>query len=209
MKDLVIQNAVFIFENKRERYQPMEQIKNIIDMNNVTIYNAENIAISVHGCFNVSFEKLMCSNITWKKQDLFTFTGGVLNAKNVLIKNIISKYNKSKTKALFVIYRSVGEMQNILIKDSVEMPSIRPNKFSAVIIVQNSVVKILNMEMERNSFGHFARADKSSICVENMTLSKNNFTATLFRVKESAVSLYEIRFYCNKVEGLLYIKQNS
>ena len=151
----------------------------------------------------------MCSNITWKKQDLFTFTGGVLNAKNILIKNIISKYNKSKTKALFVIYRSVGEMKNILIKDSVEMPGIRPNKFSAVIIVQNSVVKVLNMEMEGNSFGHFARADKSSICVENMTLSGNNFTATLFRVKESDLTLYEIKFYYNKVERLSYIEQNS
>ena len=71
------------------------------------------------------------------------------------------------------------------------MSSIRPNKFSTVIIVQNSVVKVLNMEMEGNSFGHFAWADKSSICVENMTLSRNNFTATLFRVKESDVTLYE------------------
>ena len=89
------------------------------------------------------------------------------------------------------------------------MPSIMPNKFSAVIIVENSIYKVLNMEMEGNSFGHFARADKSSICVENMTLSRNSFTATLFRVKESDVTLYEIKFYCNKVEGLLYVKQNS
>ena len=209
MKDLVIQNGVFMFKNKRERCQPMEQIKNKIEMNNVTICNAENIALSVHGCFNVSIEKLVCSNITWKKQDFFTFKGGVLNAKNVLIKNILSTNNNSKTKALFLVYKSVLEIQNILIKDSVEMSSIRPNKFSAVIIVQNSVVKVLNMEMEGNSFGHFAWADKSSVCVENMTLSRNNFTAMLFRVKESAVTLYEIKFDCNKVEGLLYITQNS
>ena len=71
------------------------------------------------------------------------------------------------------------------------MSSIRPNKFSTVIIVQNSVVKVLNMEMEGNSFGHFAWTDKSSVCVENMALSENNFTATLFKVKESDVTLYE------------------
>ena len=213
MKDLLIQNGVFMFKNIRERCQPRKQIKNIIEINNVTFCNAENIALRVHGCFNVSIEKLMCSNVTWKKQDLFTFTGGVLNAKNVLIKNILSKnnikYNKSETKALFLIYKSVGEIQNILIKDSVEMSSVRPNKFSAVIIVQNSIVKVLNMEMEGNSFGHFARADKSSICVSNMTLSENNFTATIYSAKESNVTLYEIKFYRNKVWGLLCIKQNS
>ena len=213
MKDLLIQNGVFMFKNIRERCQPREQIKNIIEMNNVTFCNAENIALRVHGCFNVSIEKLMCSNVTWKKQDLFTFTGGVLNAKNVLIKNILSKnnikYNKSETKALFLIYKSAGEIQNILIKDSVEMSSVKPNKFSAVIIVQNSIVKVLNMEMEGNSFGHFARAGKSSICVSNMTLSENNFTATIYSAKESNVTLYEIKFYRNKVWGLLCIKQNS
>ena len=180
-----------MFKNKRERCQPMEQIKNIIEMNNVTICNAENMALSVHGCFNVSIEKLVCSNITWKKQDFFTFKGGVLNAKDVLIKNIFSTYNNSKTKVLFLVYKSVVEIRNIHIKDSVEMSSIRPNKFSAVIIAQNSAVKVLNMEMKGNSFGHFAWADKSSVYLENMTLSKNNFTATLFRVKESDVTLYE------------------
>ena len=213
MKDLLIQNGVFMFKNIRERCQPREQIKNIIEMNNVTFCNAENIALSVHGCFNVSIEKLMCSNVTWKKQDFFTFTGGVLNAKNVLIKNILSKnntkYSKSEAKALFLIYKSVGEIQNILIKDSVEMSSVRPNKFSAVIIVQNSIVKVFNMEMEGNSFGHFARSDKSSICVNNMTLSENNFTAMIYSAKESNVTLYEIKFYRNKAWGLLYIKQNS
>ena len=159
MKDLVIQNGVFMFKTNRERCQPMEQIKNIIAMKNVIFCNAKNMALNVHGCFNVSIEKLICSNITWKKKEFFTFTGGVLNAKNVLIKNILSKYNNSKTKALFPVYKSVGEIQNILIKDSVEMSSRRPNKFSAVIIVQNSVVKVLSMKMEGNSFGQFSWAD--------------------------------------------------
>ena len=100
-----------MFKNKRERCQPMEQIKNIIEMNNVTICNAENMALSVHGYFNVSIEKLMCSDITWKNQDFFTFTGGVLNAKNLLIKNILPKYNNCKTKDLFLVSKSVGKIQ--------------------------------------------------------------------------------------------------
>ena len=234
MKDLVIQNGVFMFKNKRERCQPMEQFKNIIEMNNVTICNAENIALSAHGCFNVSIEKLVCSNITWKKQDFFTFKGGVLNAKNVLIKNILSKYNKSKLKGLFLIYKSVGEIRNILIKDSVEMSNIRPNKFSAVIIVQNSEVKVLNMEMKGNSFGHFARADHSYICVENMTLSENkmkwflsiysnssviiqnttltenSFSYEVYGIgNSSTIELNHVTFIRNKMKRLLSIYSNS
>ena len=77
MEELVNQNGVFMFKNKTERCQPMEEIKNIIEMKNVTIIcNAENIALSVRGCFNFSIKGLMCSNITWKKQDVFTFTRG-------------------------------------------------------------------------------------------------------------------------------------
>ena len=213
MKDLVIESGVFMFNNIRERCQPMEQIKNIIEMNNVTICNAENIALSVHGCFNVSIEKLTCSNITWMKRDLFTFTGGVMNAKNVLIRNVLAnyttKYNKSDLIPFFLIYKSVGEIQNVLIKDSVGTPSIRSGRLPAVLIVQNSVVKVLNMKMEGNSFLHFARADNSSIYIENMTLFENSFTATLFRVKESNVTLYEIKFYRNKIGSLLYINRNS
>ena len=191
----------------------MLHIKSIIEINNATICNTENIALSVHSCFNVSIEKLTCSNITWKKQDLFTFIGGVLNAKNVLIKNIRAnnnaKFNKPETKALFFIDKSVGEIQNILIKESVGMLSIRPKRFSAVIIVQKSVVKVLNMEMKGNTFQHFARADKSYFCVKNMILSENIFTATLYRVNESNMTLYGIKFYRNKIGGLLYIFRNS
>ena len=207
MKNLVIQNGAFKFKNIRERCEPMKDIKNIIKMNNITIRNTENIALSVHGCFNVSIENLMCSNITSKKQNLFTFTGSVLNAKNVLIKNVLTndnaKNNKFDLKALLLIYKSVGEIQNILIKDS------GGRRFSAVLIAQNTAVKLQNMEMEGNSFSHFLQADKSSICVENMTLSENNFIATLYRVKESNVTLYEIKFYRNKIGCLLYINRNS
>ena len=213
IKDLVIQSGAFKFENIRERCEAMERIKNTIEMNNITIRTTGNIELCVHGCFNVSIEKLMCSNITWKKQNLFTFTGGILNVKNVLIKNVLAnvntKYNKSEAKALFLIHNSVGEIQNILIKDSAGMSSKRSERLSAVLIVQNSIVKVLNIKMEGNFFLPFARAGKSSIYVENMTLSENNFTAKLLRVKKSNVTLYEINFYRNKIGGLLYVKRNS
>ena len=64
MKDLVIQNGIFKFENKGERWEPMKRIKNTIEMNNVTICNTGNVSFSVNGHFNVSIEKLTCSNIT-------------------------------------------------------------------------------------------------------------------------------------------------
>ena len=120
--------------------------------------------LSVHGCFNISIEKLTCSNIIWKKQELFRFTGGVLNAKNILIKNILAnnniKYNKSETKVLFLINESIAEIKNMLIKDSEGMSSIQPT----VIIVQNSVVQILNMKVVQNSFQNFAQARESYLC---------------------------------------------
>ena len=53
-------------------------------------------------------------------------------------------------KALFLIKESVTGIQNTIIKYSVVMSSIRPMIFSAVIIVQNSVVQILNMKMVKN-----------------------------------------------------------
>ena len=140
MKDLVIKRGDFMFMSRKERCEPLEHIKDIIEMNNVTICNTENVTLSVHGCFNMSIEKLTCSNITWMKQDFFTFAGGVLNVKNVLIKNFLAnnnvKYNKSDRKPLFIINESVALIRNILIKDSVGLSSIRQEIFSAVLMVQ-------------------------------------------------------------------------
>ena len=144
---------------------------------------------------------------------MFRFTGGVLNTKNVLIKNILAnnsmKYNKSEPKAFFLINESVAEIQNILIKDSVAMSSVRPKGFSAVIIVRNSVVQIINMKMIGNSFRNFAQANKSYLCFENMTLIENNVTDTLFRVVESNVTLHEIKLYRNKIGCLVFINLKS
>ena len=214
MRDLVIESGDFMFENKRERCKPFEHIANIIEMYNVTICNTGNVTLSVRGCFNMSIENLTCSNITWNKQELFRFMGAVLNTNNVLIKNILvnnkmMKYNTSETKALFLINESVAKMQNILIKDSVTMSSIRINRFSSVIIVQNSVVQILNMKMVGNSFRNFVQASKSYLCLKNMILIENNVTDTLCRVEESNVTLHEIKLHRNKIGCLVSINLKS
>ena len=151
----------------------------------------------------MSIGKLTYNNITWKNQKLFIFTGDALNPKNVLIENIFAnsnmKYNKSETKTLFSINESAAVIQNILIKDSVGMSSVRQKRFSAVVMVQNSVVQILIMKMVRNLFQNFEQASKSSLCFKNMTLIENNLTTTLFRVEESNVTLYEMNFHRNKI----------
>ena len=213
MKDLVIKSGDFMFENQKDKCKPLEHIKDIIEMYNVTICNSGNVTLSVHGCFNMSIEKLRCNNITWKKQALLKFKGGVLNTKNVVIKNIFAndnmKYNKPETKALFLINESVAVIQNTLIKDGVIMSTVSPKRLSAVIIVQNSVVQILNMKMVGNSFRSFAQANKSFLCFKNMTLIENKVTAALYRVEESNVTLYEIKFHRNKIGCLLSINLKS
>ena len=213
MKDLVIKSGDFTFENKRDRCKHLEYIKDIIQMNNVTICSTGNVTLSVHGCFSMSIEKLTCSNTTWMKRDLFTFKGGVLNIKNILVRNILAynntKYNKSETKTLFLINESVAEMHNIIIKDSVAMSSTRPKRFSSVIIVQSSEVQILNMKMVGNSFRSFVQANKSSLYFNNMTLIENNVTAMLCRVDESNVTLCEIKFHRNKIGCLTSINLKS
>ena len=213
MKDLVIKSGDFMFMSRKERCEPLEHIKDIIEMNNVTICNTENVTLSVHGCFNMSIEKLTCSNITWMKQDFFTFAGGVLNVKNVLIKNFLAnnnvKYNKSDRKPLFIINESVALIRNILIKDSVGLSSIRQERFSAVLMVQNSVVQIVNMKMVGNLLRNFLQANKSSLSFKNMTLVENNITARLCRVEESNVTLYEIKFYRNKIGCIVSINLKS
>ena len=120
LKNLEIKNGAFTFENKKGRCQPMEHIKDMIEMDNVTICNAVNVALNVNGCFNVSIKKLTCSKITWKKQELLAFRGGVLNIANTLIKDILvdnnMKYNNSDRRTLLFIDESVSEIQNMLSK---------------------------------------------------------------------------------------------
>ena len=210
-KNLVIENGDLMFETRRDRCKPMEHIKNKIEMNNVTIRNTENVALNVNGCFNVSIQNLMCSNITRRKQNLFTFKGVVLNTDNFLMKNILAdnnmKYNESVRKSLFFIDHSVAVIQNMFIKDSAETSS--PKRFSPVIVVNNSLVKILNMEVARNSLKIFGLVYKSSLCVKNMTLFENKFTVTLYSVVKGNVKLIETKFYRNKIGYLVRISSNS
>ena len=89
-----------------------------------------------------------------------------------------------------------------------KISSMRPKRFSVVIIVQNSVVQILNMKMIENSFRNFALANKSFVCFKNMTFIEDNVTATLHRVKESNAP-YEIKFHRNKIGCLVSINLKS
>ena len=162
----------------------------------------------------MSIEKLTCSNVTWKEQDFFTISGAVLNTKNVLIENVLAdssrKYKKSEKKVLFIFYNSVAEIQDTLIKGSIKTLSIRSHNFSAIIIVQNSAVKILNFLLVENSFQNFMQVNKAFLSVKNMTLSENIFTATLYSVEESNVKLFEIKFIRNHLtRKLLFLKSNS
>ena len=214
MKNLLIENGDFTFKSKTGICKPMEHIENVIEISNVTICNTENTVLSMSGCFNVSIDKLTIRNITWKKQALFTFSGSVLNTKNVLIENILddnsNKYYKSKKKALFLIYNSIAKIQNMLIKDSIEESIIRPQRFLAIIIVQSSAVKILHMLMVGNVFRNLAQVNKSSLSVKNMTLSRNTFTGTLCSAEDSNLKLFEIKFIRNDLKKeLLFMTSSS
>ena len=214
MKNLVIENGDFSFKSKTGICKPMVHIESVIEISNVTFCNTENTVLTISGCFNVSIDKLTIRNITWKKQALFTFSGSVLNTKNVLIENILddnsSKYYKSKKKALFLIYNSIAQIQNMLIKDSIEESIIRPQKFLAIIIVQSSAVKILHMLMIGNSFRNLAQVNKSSLSVKNMTLSQNTFKGTLCSAEDSNLKLFEIKFIRNDLKKeLLFMTSSS
>ena len=89
------------------------------------------------------------------------------------------------------------------------MSTVRPDKFSTVIIVQNSVLRIINFEMVRNFFRNFLQAEKSSLSVINMTLSENGFTGALCSVQESIMKLHQRKFYSNKIECLVHMNLNS
>ena len=117
VEDSVIESGRFIFKNKRENCKPMKHIKNIVEMNNVTVVNTGNVTLSINGCFDISLNKLTCVNLTWKKQELFAFRESSLKIKNILIENIFPNNNKSKGKILFHIHSCVAEIENVFIKN--------------------------------------------------------------------------------------------
>ena len=106
VEDSVIQNGKFMFKNKRENCKPTQHVQNIIEMNNVTVLNSGIVALSANGCFNMSFNKLICRNLTWKKQELFIFRGASLKMKNILIENILPGNTNLKGK-LYLLLKSV------------------------------------------------------------------------------------------------------
>ena len=152
VEDSTIQNGKFVFQNKRKSCEPTEHIKNIIQMNNVTVLNTGIAELSVNGCFNISFNKIMCYNITWKKEELFTFRGASLKMQNILIENIVPGYNQSEEKALFLIESCAVEIQNLFIKDCKVPSSMWLHKTLAVFLLQNSTGKMNNTKLIGNSF---------------------------------------------------------
>ena len=177
-------------------------------MNNVTILNTGIVTLSVNGCFNIYFNKLRCSNLTWKKQALFTFRGSSIKIKNILIENIFSDNNKLEGKALFLIQWCALEIRNVLIKDCKVQSSIRLHKTIAIFLVQNSLVKMGNMKVVGNVLQSFARVEDSSLHISNISSSNNIFTVTLCSVQKSNLTLCNAKFHSNKVRSLIHTTSN-
>ena len=209
VEDSIIQNGRFMFQNKRESCDPMEHVRNTIEMNNVTVLNSGIVALSAHGCFNMSFNKLTCYNLTWKKQELLTFRGALLKMQNILIENIHPDNNKSEGEALFLIERCAVEIQNVRIKDCKVPTSMWLHKTSAVFLLQNSLVKLRNMKVIGNSFQNLARIESSFLFINNISLSNNIFNGTLCSVEKSNLKLNDAEFHSNSVGSLIYINLNS
>ena len=117
VKDSIIRNGRFILKNKTGICKPMEHVRNIVEMSNVTIVNKGFTGLNVIGCFDVSINKLNCSNITWKRQGSFTFKGSSLKLKNILIGNTLPDNSKTQWETLFLIYSCAMDVQNVHIKN--------------------------------------------------------------------------------------------
>ena len=163
----------------------MEHVKNIVEMNNVTVLNTGIVALSINGCFNISLNKLTCVNLTWKKQELFTFTGSSLKIKNILIENILHNNNKSKGKILFHIHSCVVEIENAFIKNCNITSSMPLHKALAVFLIQRSLVKMRDMEVVGNLLQNFALVENSSLCINNISLSRNIVRGSAYSIGKS------------------------
>ena len=209
VEDSVIQNGKFMFKNKRENCKPTQHVQNIIEMNNVTVLNSGIVALSANGCFNMSFNKLICRNLTWKKQELFIFRGVSLKMKNILIENILPGNIKSEGKALFVIEKCAAEIQNVRIRDCKVPSSMWLYKTSAVFLLKISYVKMHDMEVIGNFLQHLARLESSFLCLDNISLSNNIFNGTLCSIEKSNLKLNDAEFHSNTFGYLLRINLKS
>ena len=136
-------------------------------------------AVTLHG------RNLSCLNLEEAYWISTTFKSKIFLQVTTISNTINSTVN------LYFLFTSVAEIQNPCIRDSIGMSTVRPDKFSTVIIVQNSVLRIINFEMVRNFFRNFLQAEKSSLSVINMTLSENCFTGALCSVQESIMKLHQ------------------
>ena len=208
VEDSIIQSGRFMFKNKRESCKRTEHVKSIVKINNVSVLNTGIVALSVNGCFNISFNKLTCGNLNWEKQELFTFRGSLLKMKNVLIENILHNNNKLGGKTLFLLHKCAVEIDSILIKNCKMTSSMQLHEGLAVFLVQKSLVKMLNIAVVGNFLTNFARIENSILHINNITSSNNFFTGTLCSVQKSNLKLSDAKFYSNKVEFLIHTNSN-
>ena len=151
----------------------------------------------------------MCRNLTWKKQELLTFRRVSLKMKNILIENILPGNNNSEWKALFLIEKCTVKIQNVRIKGCEVTSSMWLHKISAVLLLQNSYVKMRDMEVIGNSFQYLARIESSFLRLNDISLSNNIFNGALFSIEKSNLKLNDAEFHSNKFVSLLDISLNS
>ena len=209
VEDSIIQNGGFMFKNKRESCEPTGHVKNIVEINNVTVLSSGIEALSVNGCFNMSINKLTCCNLTWKKQELFKFRGASIKMKNILIKDVLPDSKKSEGKALILVQKCEVEIQNVRIKDCKAPSSIWLHGTLSVFLLQNSLVKMRNMEVNGNSLQNLVRVESSFLCINNISLSDNIFNGTLGSIEKSNLKLMDAVFQSNTVGSLFNITLNS
>ena len=210
VKDSIIENGALVFDNKKEICTREDRVRNKIEMINVTFSNVKDILLFVNGCFDVSLEKFMCTNITLKKQPLFTFKKVELNLRNILFKTIVSDssidHNKSEKNPLVLICESTAKIHNLHVKDC-KVPSSMYHK--TLLLVQKSKVQMDDIKLTETSIQNFAQTINSTLCIKNISFTKNNFTNTVWSVEESNVELKEIKLDGNEVKSLLHIDKNS
>ena len=209
VKDSIIQNGRFILNNKRGSCKPLEHARNIVEMSNATIVNKGIVGLRVSGCFNVSINKLKCSNITWKIKKLLMFEGSSLNLKNILIENVLADNNEGK--ALFLIYKCAMDIQNVIIKNCKSPSSIMLRQTFAVFFVQNSLVKMRDMKVIGNSMKTFMFGEsKSHIFIQNSVFINNYFIKAIYNIsKNSTLEINNSTFLQNNMLFLLNVVSKS
>ena len=183
VKDSIIRNGRFILKNKRGICKPMEHVRNIVEMGNVTIANNGFTGVNVIGCFDVSINKLNCSNITWKIQGSFTFKGSSLKLKNILIENTLPENSKTQSKTLLLIYSCAMDVQNVNIKNFKGPSHVSWDKTFPVFLVQKSLVKMRDVEVIGNSIESFMLAESESrMSMQNSVFVNNHFISVIFNI---------------------------